>query len=163
MRLALPALIAAALVLPAASQSPAEKIAKAENIPVEEWTAMAMGRTLTYRIDGEFWALEHYYPGTNRVTLQLYDGTCMEGTWDYNAPHYCFHWETEGTACFRHARLDSEILIVETTDRTTRGESERRRYYELTASGRTVALEELDRIKTLVRRVSEPLAGGAQA
>ena len=77
---------------------------------------MATGRTLTYRIDGEFWALEHYYPGTNRVTLQLYDGTCMQGTWDYDAPHYCFHWEGEGTACFRHARLDDEILIVETTE-----------------------------------------------
>ena len=60
-------------------------------------------------------------------------------------------------------RLVDDGLIVETTDRTTHGESERRRYYELTASGRTVALEELDRIKTLVRRVSGPLAGGAQA
>jgi DNA-binding PadR family transcriptional regulator len=60
-------------------------------------------------------------------------------------------------------RLVDDGLIVETTDRTTRGESERRRYYELTALGRTVALEELDRIKTLVRRVSDPLAGGAQA
>ena len=117
MRRSTAALLAAAVtILPAASQSPAEKIAEAENIPVEEWKAMAMGRTLTYRIDGEFWALEHYYPGTNRVTLQLYDGTCMEGTWDYNAPEYCFHWDLEGTACFRHARLDDEILIIETQD-----------------------------------------------
>ena len=60
-------------------------------------------------------------------------------------------------------RLVDDGLIVETTDRTSRGESERRRYYELTAGGRTVALEELDRIKTLVRRVSGPLAGGAPA
>jgi hypothetical protein len=108
------ALLVVAVVLPAASQSPAEMIADAVDIPVEEWREMAMGRTLTYRIDGEFWALEHYYPGTNRVTQQLYDGTCLEGTWDYRAPHYCFHWETEGTACFRHARLGEEILIVET-------------------------------------------------
>ena len=82
---------------------------RAANIPVEEWTAMATGRTLTYRINGEFWALEHYYPGTNRVTLQLYDGSCMEGTWDYTDPLYCFHWEGQGTSCFRHARLDDEI------------------------------------------------------
>jgi DNA-binding PadR family transcriptional regulator len=60
-------------------------------------------------------------------------------------------------------RLVDDGLIVETTDRTTRSESERRRYYELTASGRTVALEELDRMKALVRRVSGRLAGGAQA
>jgi hypothetical protein len=85
----------------------------AADIPVEEWSAMAMGRTLVYRIDGALWAFEHYYPGTNRVTLQLYDGSCMEGTWDYSAPLYCFHWEAEGTACFRHARRADEILILE--------------------------------------------------
>lgn len=60
-------------------------------------------------------------------------------------------------------RLVDDGLIVETTDRRTRSESERRRYYELTASGHTVALEELDRMKALVRRVSGRLAGGAQA
>ena len=111
MRLKLALAAFALVLLPAASP---ERIAQATNIPVEEWKAMAMGRTLTYRINGELWAFEHYHPGTNRVTLQLYDGTCLEGTWDYDAPHYCFHWETEGTACFRHARLGDEILIVET-------------------------------------------------
>ena len=67
----------------------------------------------TYRINGDFWALEHYYPGTNHVTLQLYDGSCMEGTWDYSDPLYCFHWDGQGTSCFRHARLGDEILIIE--------------------------------------------------
>ena len=113
MRLNLALAALAVVLLPAASQSPAERIARAANIPVEEWRAMAMGRTLTYRINGELWALEHYYPGTNRVQLQLYDGTCMDGTWDYEAPHYCFHWEGRGTSCFRHARLGREILIIE--------------------------------------------------
>jgi hypothetical protein len=107
------AVVALLLVLPAASRSPAERTDPAENIPVEEWVAMASGRTLTYRINGEFWALEHYFPGTNRVQLQLYDGTCMDGTWEYTAPHYCFHWEGHGTSCFRHARLGTEILIIE--------------------------------------------------
>ena len=60
-------------------------------------------------------------------------------------------------------RLVDDGLIVETTDRRTHSESERRRYYELTASGRTVAIEELDRMKALVRRVSGRLTGGAQA
>ena len=104
----------ALLLLPAASQPGPERIKDAVNIPVEEWIAMAEGRTLTYRINGEFWALEHYYPGTNHVTLQLYDGTCMQGTWDYAKPLYCFHWEGQGTSCFRHARVDDEIVIIET-------------------------------------------------
>ena len=83
------------------------------DIPAAEWRAMAEGRTLVYRIEGELWAYEHYYPGTHNVTLQLYDGTCMQGTWDYSAPLYCFHWDIEGTACFRHIRRNGEILIVE--------------------------------------------------
>jgi hypothetical protein len=111
LKLALAAL--ALVLLPAASP---ERIARAENIPVEEWKAMAMGRTLTYRINGELWAFEHYHPGTNRVTLQLYDGSCLHGTWEYAEPLYCFHWEGQGTSCFRHARVDGGILIVETQD-----------------------------------------------
>lgn len=87
---------------------------QATNIPPEEWSAMAAGRTLTYRINGSFWALEHYYPGTNRVTLQISDGSCLQGTWDYEAPRYCFHWEGREPACFRHARLGGQILIIET-------------------------------------------------
>ena len=116
---AIPAALAATSILfllPAASQSPAERIAEAEDIPVEEWTAMAMGRTLTYRIGGELWAFEHYHPGTDRVTLQLYDGACMEGRWDYAAPIYCFYWEGEDKACFRHARLGDEIIVIESLD-----------------------------------------------
>lgn len=111
--LTLVAVLAAAAPV-AAGQTVAEKIARAVDIPPEEWRAMAMGRTLTYRIDGEFWAMEHYTPGTDRVTLQFHDGTCIKGTWDYQAPHYCFHWEGQGTSCFRHARLDDEILVIET-------------------------------------------------
>ncbi|WP_424932561.1 hypothetical protein [Amaricoccus macauensis] len=85
----------------------------ATDIPVEEWTAMVMGKTLVYRIEGQLWAHEHYYPGTNYVSLQLYDGSCMNGTWDYSEPFYCFHWDVEGTACFRHARMGNDILILE--------------------------------------------------
>lgn len=84
------------------------------DIPVAEWTELAGGRTLTYTIGGEFWALERYHPGGSRVTLQFYDGSCLNGYWDYADPLYCFHWEGEGTSCFRHARLGDEILILET-------------------------------------------------
>lgn len=60
-------------------------------------------------------------------------------------------------------RLRDDGLIVETTDRTPRDDNERRRYYELTASGRSVALQELDQLTTLVERVRNDLAGGAIA
>ncbi len=112
-RLPAAAVVAVLLVLPAASQTPVEPVDRAVDIPVEEWTAMSAGRTLTYRINGDLWALEHYTPGTNRVQIELYDGTCMSGTWDYAAPLYCFHWDGQGTSCFRHARLGDEILVIE--------------------------------------------------
>lgn len=106
------ALLAPPLAAPAQGL-PAET-AGAKDIPVGEWVAMAEGRTLTYEINGEFFALEHYYPHSNRVTLQTSDGRCMEGTWEYSAPHYCFYWEGQPPACFRHARVGSGILIIET-------------------------------------------------
>jgi hypothetical protein len=114
--LSAPAVAALLLLLPAASQTPAERIARAVDIPVEEWVTIASGHTLTYEINGEFWALEHYTPGSNQVQLELYDGTCMTGTWDYSDPLYCFHWDGQGTSCFRHARLGEEILIIESRD-----------------------------------------------
>ena len=110
------ALLAALIAAPVAAQDLIDRIDQAVDIPIEEWTGMAMGRTLTYRIDGEFWALERYHPGGNRVTLQIFDGTCLEGVWDYAEPHYCFHWEQDGTACFRHTRLDDQIVIIQTED-----------------------------------------------
>ena len=112
-RLPVAVVLALAALLPAASQTPAERLARAVDIPVEEWRSMAEGRTLTYRINGDLWALEHYTAGTDRVEIELYDGTCMSGTWDYAAPHYCFHWDGQGTSCFRHARLGDEILVIE--------------------------------------------------
>jgi DNA-binding PadR family transcriptional regulator len=60
-------------------------------------------------------------------------------------------------------RLRDEGLIIETTDRTERHDGERRRYYELTDSGRTVALDELSRLRSLVERVHRALPGGATA
>ena len=104
-------------LLPAASQiEPENRLSEAKDITVDEWRAMATGRTLTYKIGGELWALEHYFAGTNYVALQLYDGTCLQGTWDYQAPLFCFHWDGQGSSCFRHVRLGSEIIVVETQD-----------------------------------------------
>ena len=60
-------------------------------------------------------------------------------------------------------RLVDDGLIAETTDRVARTETQRRRYYELTMNGRTVALGELARLQSLVSRVGGHLAGGATA
>jgi DNA-binding PadR family transcriptional regulator len=60
-------------------------------------------------------------------------------------------------------RLVDDGLVVETTDRAHRSENERRRYYELTAGGRSAALAELARLRALVERVSRGLDGGAIA
>ena len=58
-------------------------------------------------------------------------------------------------------RLVEDGLIEETTDRATHVEAERRRYYMLTGSGRSIALAELARLQTLVHRVGGYLPGGA--
>lgn len=108
----------ALLATPAPALAAADTAPAAGDIPVEEWQAMASGRTVTYRIDGSLWALERYFPGTNRVQLQLYDGTCLDGTWEYVAPHYCFHWMGQGTACFRHARVGKDIVVIQAQDGT---------------------------------------------
>ena len=60
-------------------------------------------------------------------------------------------------------RLLADGLIVETTDRHERDGGERRRSYELTAHGRTVALEEHRRLEALVQHVARSLPGGATA
>ena len=60
-------------------------------------------------------------------------------------------------------RLVDDGLIIETTDRVSQTDAERRRYYTLTPVGRSVALAELARLQTLVHRVTGPLTGGAPA
>lgn len=60
-------------------------------------------------------------------------------------------------------RLVGDGLIVETTDRSDRADNERRRYYELTPTGRSAATAELARLRTLLGRVSPAHLGGAPA
>ncbi len=60
-------------------------------------------------------------------------------------------------------RLVADGLIEETTDRTPRDDSARRRYYALTAVGRRVALDELEGLRTLLDRVARTGLGGAPA
>jgi DNA-binding PadR family transcriptional regulator len=56
-------------------------------------------------------------------------------------------------------RLVGDGLIVE----TRHDETERRRYYDLTADGRRVALAELARLQAIVHRVGRHLPGVAPA
>ncbi len=60
-------------------------------------------------------------------------------------------------------RLVDDGLIEETTGRVARQDGERRRYYQLTSGGRAVALDELSRLQTLVRRVRSRLPKDATA
>ena len=60
-------------------------------------------------------------------------------------------------------RLVDDGLLVETTERVAREDSERRRYYELTVDGRGVALDELARLRSLVDKVGRHLPGSAPA
>ena len=92
-------------------------------------------------LDGEL----HGYALMSRVA-ELSDGTVRMGP---------------GTLYGTLGRLVDDGLIVETTDRVARDEGERRRYYELTPTGRTVALDELARLQTMVHRVARHLPGAA--
>jgi len=60
-------------------------------------------------------------------------------------------------------RLVVDGLIEETTDRVARDDSERRRYYQLTGTGRAVAVDEVVRLRGLVHRIAFHLPGGATA
>lgn len=113
--LALAVALTGALAPLAGATEPAEPpLRGAIDIPPEEWTAMAAGRTLTYSIGGRLWAYERYDTASDGVALEFRDGTCLVGRWDYVAPLYCYHWEDQGTSCFRHVRLGEDILVLET-------------------------------------------------
>jgi DNA-binding PadR family transcriptional regulator len=60
-------------------------------------------------------------------------------------------------------RLVDDGLIEETTDHVPRDDSERRRYYRLTANGRAVAIDEVVRLQGLVHRIASHLPGPATA
>jgi hypothetical protein len=103
-----------ALILAMALAAPAFGTGSAGDIPPEEWTDFAAGKTLTYTLGGQVWAHEQYHPDPNSrlVWIELVDGTCMAGTWDYVDGLYCFYWADEIPACFRHARNGGRIEVI---------------------------------------------------
>jgi DNA-binding PadR family transcriptional regulator len=64
-----------------------------------------------------------------------------------------------GTLYGTLSRLVETGLIEETTDRAPRDGNERRRYYQLTANGRVIAIDELTRLRGLVHRTARHLPG----
>ena len=103
---------------------------------------MASLHILLALLDGEL----HGYALMRRVA-ELSDGAVKMGP---------------GTLYGTLNRLVDDQLIVETTDRVQR-DGERRRYYQLTATGHTVAVDELVRLQGLVHHVRRHLPGGAPA
>jgi hypothetical protein len=61
---------------------------------------------------------------------------------------------TQTLGCDRTATDQQTGLIEETTDQRSRQDNERRRYYQLTASGRVAAIDELTRLQHLVQRTA---------
>lgn len=102
-----------ALALLASPVIAGETASTSGDIPVEEWRKMALGRTLTYMIGDEFFALERYAKQGNRVELQLNNGECLAGTWTHSENVYCFNWGGERDACFRHVRVGTDIMIIQ--------------------------------------------------
>jgi hypothetical protein len=89
----------------------AQGLTGAEEIGYEEWRAMTAGKTVVYQIDGKTFGFEHYHDG-QKVTIQLADGTCLEGSWFMNKSAFCFDWQNGPLNCFHHKRLGDTIFVV---------------------------------------------------
>lgn len=87
-----------------------------QDIAPAEWRDMVRGRTVTYLIGGAVWAQEAYGRHGNGVSIKLADGTCMEGVWEHTGTAFCFAWTGGEYSCFRHVRVDDEILIIPVQD-----------------------------------------------
>lgn len=115
------ALILAGTALAEAQPSPANSAIRVVNgdlvdIPRDEWVNLVRGRTVVYKIGPNVWAFESYPMSGPFVSIQLADGTCMDGTWEHVDGTFCFRWENREYSCFRHARDGREILIIPVVD-----------------------------------------------
>lgn len=105
-----------ALILTLAAPISLSNAQEFRDIPVEEWRALALGRTLTYTIDGNFFAFERYAPDGNQLEIQSVTGECMSGTWAFEDGAYCFYWDQSPKVCFRHFRAGGQIIISSIVD-----------------------------------------------
>ncbi len=105
------ALILALAPAALAAQPLPEQLATAPNISEAEWRSMTNGKTVVYQIDGETYGYESYR-GDNNVTIQLEDGTCIDGTWYMQQTAFCFDWQGGPLNCFNHKRFNGEVYVV---------------------------------------------------
>ena len=86
------------------------------DLSAEEWRKLALGKTLTYAVEGQPFALERYALTGNQVELQFADGECFTGTWTHSGNLFCFDWGFERAHCFRHVSVGGRILIINVVD-----------------------------------------------
>ena len=93
--------------------------AEGRDLSPEEWQALVGGRTVWYRISGEVWGREGYRGAPGQVTFQFPDGECLEASWTYSEPWFCFDFgEALGGGpphCFRHLRHGDRLWALSRT------------------------------------------------
>lgn len=105
------ALILALIPCALPAQNLVDRLAAEPIITFESWRALTRGKTVVYEIDGETFGYERYLGG-NKVTIQLDDGSCIDGTWYMEQTAFCFDWEGGPLNCFNHKQLDGEIYVI---------------------------------------------------
>ena len=95
------------------AEAPSGSVPIIRDIPLEDWRARVLGRTVHYYIDGEPFGREYYFPDGRGVIFQHVGGTCLEGEWVYREAiaAYCYLWP-EAVSCFRHVMRGDETLIL---------------------------------------------------
>ena len=115
------ALLLALSTCAAHAQSLPEQLAPLPNISFKDWRNLTLGKTVVYEINGETFSYEIYNGGSS-VTIQLENGSCIDGTWFMEQSAFCFEWIDGPLNCFNHKRLGEDIYViglengVETTD-----------------------------------------------
>lgn len=92
------------------------------DMTLQEWQDLALGKTLTYQVAGEFYALERYARTGRQVELQFANGACLAGTWTHSGNLFCFDYGHDRPHCFRHVKAGDEILILNVQDGAETGD-----------------------------------------
>lgn len=81
-----------------------------------EWRELALGKTVFYFLNGQYYGREYYFPEGNFVRFQTATGICLEGVWEYRPETraYCFFWGTE-RPCFHHIWRDGQLYALSTS------------------------------------------------
>ena len=85
---------------------------RGEDVPPEEWRALAAGRTVWYSDAVGLWGRERYDPERDEVTFQFSTGECVNARWRHQGVLYCFDFGAGFPHCFRHMRMDGRLWVV---------------------------------------------------